>query len=243
MAYAWNGEHHDNFDIYVKDISSPSPPLRLTTNGDIDYSPAWSPDSRWIAFCRGASEREGAIWLIHPLGGPERKLVTVNSTAGPTRRDLAWSPDSNSLIVTSNLRAGGPSQISQINIETGEAKSLVSAAPGEQYIYPALSPDGQTLAFVRDVGPGISSILLFSLISGAPPRRAAQKSPRCPESVSLLDPRWPLCCLFIRPGRPGTLVARAVRIGGSVGGTRSPSSARLKYPFHAAAKVIGDDSR
>ena len=135
VAFAWNGEHHNNFDIYVKDISSPSPPLRLTTNEDIDYSPAWSPDGRWIAFCRGASGHEGAIWLIHPLGGPERKLVVVSSTAAPTRRDLAWSRDSKSLVVTGSMHANGPSQISQIDIETGEAKPLVSArVQGQQYL-------------------------------------------------------------------------------------------------------------
>ena len=170
IAFAWNGEHRDNFDIYVKDISSPSPPLRLTTDQEIDYSPAWSPDGRWIAFCRGANGREGAIWLIHPLGGPERKLVDVGSAPLPERRELVWSQDSRSLIVTSGVRSDGQSQLSRINAETGEIKPLVSAASGEQYMFPALSPDSQTVAFVRDTGPGIGTIMLFSLASGGPPR-------------------------------------------------------------------------
>jgi Tol biopolymer transport system component len=170
VAFAWNGEQRKNFDIYMKDISSPSPPLRITTSEEVDYSPAWSPDGRWIAFCRGTGAAGGGIWLIHPLGGPERKLVGLNSTAVPSSRDLAWSQDSKFLIVTSRLSTSSQYGISTINVESGEAKSLLAASAGEEYMFPAVSPDGRTVAFTRDTGPGISSILLFSLASGGPPR-------------------------------------------------------------------------
>ena len=54
VAFAWNGETRDNFDIYVKSVDGPGPPLRLTTNPAPDSYPSWSPDGRSIAFRRWA---------------------------------------------------------------------------------------------------------------------------------------------------------------------------------------------
>ncbi len=78
ITFTWNGEPQGSFNIYRKLIGSPNI-LRLTSGQGIDYSPAWSPDGRWIAFCRGKQQRGGAIWLIPPLGGPERKLVELDA--------------------------------------------------------------------------------------------------------------------------------------------------------------------
>jgi Tol biopolymer transport system component len=49
VAFAWDGEREDNFDIYVKQVGV-ALPLRLTTGPEPDISPAWSPDGRSIAF-------------------------------------------------------------------------------------------------------------------------------------------------------------------------------------------------
>jgi serine/threonine protein kinase len=46
VAFTWDGEKHDNSDIYVKVVRTTGPPLRLTTDPADDHSPAWSPDGR-----------------------------------------------------------------------------------------------------------------------------------------------------------------------------------------------------
>ena len=74
MAFAWNGEKEDNWDIYIKLIGS-EPPFRLTTNKADERWPAWSPDGRQIAFCRDLGGGKRAMVLISPLGGPERILT------------------------------------------------------------------------------------------------------------------------------------------------------------------------
>jgi len=51
VAFAWDGEKQDNWDIYVKQIGV-EPPYRLTNDPAMDYGPAWSPDGRFIAFLR-----------------------------------------------------------------------------------------------------------------------------------------------------------------------------------------------
>jgi tRNA A-37 threonylcarbamoyl transferase component Bud32 len=68
-AFAWDGPHHDNFDIYVRLVGS-GPALRLTTDPAPDHSPAWSPDGSRLAFLRN-----NAVCLISSLGGVERELV------------------------------------------------------------------------------------------------------------------------------------------------------------------------
>ena len=60
VAFSWNGEKQDNFDIYVKLIDSATP-LRLTTDPADDSGPAWSPDGRSIAFERDTGSSAAVI--------------------------------------------------------------------------------------------------------------------------------------------------------------------------------------
>lgn len=170
VAFSWNGESRNNYDIYIKDVNSQAPPLRLTTDQAIDYSPTWSPDGNWIAFVRASPGKQGVILLIHPLGGAEHRLHTTTSFPVANHRDLAWTPDSKLLIVSNHLNKDGQSQIASIHVETDEVKVLLSAPEGEFYLSPAVSPDGNTIAFTRDVGPGVSSIMLYSPEKSDSPR-------------------------------------------------------------------------
>jgi eukaryotic-like serine/threonine-protein kinase len=71
VAFVWQGEKLDNFDIYIKMIGSPEM-RRLTTDPENDGGPSWSPDGRQIAFVHWP--QASTIRLVSPLGGPERKL-------------------------------------------------------------------------------------------------------------------------------------------------------------------------
>jgi Tol biopolymer transport system component/predicted Ser/Thr protein kinase len=150
VAFSWNGEKEDNFDIYVKQIGPTGTPMRLTTDPSGDYAPAWSPDDRWIAFVR-VQQGKVAIMLISPLGGPERKLA--ENFGGTT---LSWTPDSKWLAYSAADSQTGFLSIWAISVETGERRRLTTFAPhsagNENRLgdwYPSLSPDGRTLAFAR----------------------------------------------------------------------------------------------
>jgi WD40-like Beta Propeller Repeat len=80
VAFAGDGEHGDNFDIYVRSLEG-GLPLRLTTDGAADHAPAWSPDGQRIAFVRlGAGRR--TIVVVQPSEGPSAGCWTqVRRTA------------------------------------------------------------------------------------------------------------------------------------------------------------------
>ncbi len=99
VAFDWTGEKEDNFDIYVK-LIGPGPPLRLTTDPAIDFSPCWSPDGRWITFGRLLGTGKYGMYVIPALGGQERKLLEGYATGDPLLPGpyTTWSRDSKWII-------------------------------------------------------------------------------------------------------------------------------------------------
>ncbi|HEX4779121.1 MAG TPA: S9 family peptidase [Usitatibacter sp.] len=75
-------------------------PRRLTTAGERDAEPRWSPDGRWIAFVakRAATagekpDEEAQVWLIAPDGGEARRLTDIATGVF----GIKWFPDSRKL--------------------------------------------------------------------------------------------------------------------------------------------------
>ena len=163
VAFSWNGEKQDNFDIYVKLIGSGTQ-LRLTTAPEADSCPAWSPDGRSIAFIREGPGGKASVYLVSPLGPPERKVAEVSQTGMDWPRGLAWTPDGKSLVVTDRNSDSEPLGLFLLSVESGERQRLTSP-PEKVFVdsQPAFSPDGRTLAFIREVAVGVDDIYLLTL--------------------------------------------------------------------------------
>jgi Tol biopolymer transport system component/serine/threonine protein kinase len=168
VAFVWNGEKGDNFDVYVKLVDAGTP-HRLTTHPGHEAFPVWSPDGSLIAFRRHTQEGD-AIYLIPSLSGPERKLVDIfprllgNQAGGD---GLAYSPGGKFLAVPDRSSSAEPFSIFLISTETGEKQKLTSP-PAESVgdNTPTFSPDGTQLAFSRMSSQGVEDIYLMPVKGG-----------------------------------------------------------------------------
>ena len=162
VAFVWNGEKQNHFDIYVKMIGTNGPPLRLTTDAAQSGHPAWSPDGRFVAFLRDLPSGKTAVLLIPAIGGLERKIAETFTSSRP-----AWSPDGNWLAINEKDSEIGPFALSLLSVDTGEKRRLTS--PSKQSFGdfdPAFSPDGRSLAFSRSIdpqSPSLSDLYLLAL--------------------------------------------------------------------------------
>jgi Tol biopolymer transport system component/DNA-binding winged helix-turn-helix (wHTH) protein len=186
VAFSWNGEKQDQFDIYVKTLGVDSP-RRLTSDLETECHLAWSADGAWIAFNHCGSTEPGApagqvgLYVIPSSGGPKRRIAYVYEGGNPFGRTFTWAPSSKALISAKALGGSADTGLVLLSIETtAELRRLTSPERGNWDDHPAVSPDGRTLAFVRWRAHGISDIYLLSLDKGlvahAEPRRLTFKN-------------------------------------------------------------------
>jgi Tol biopolymer transport system component/DNA-binding winged helix-turn-helix (wHTH) protein len=172
VAFTWDGENQDNFDIYVKAIGAEQP-LRLTSEPARDGSPAWAPDGTQIAFLRDKSGGGSEVRLIPPTGGPERIIGEVQ---GQAHEGLSWSADGRSLAVVDRSSPGDRVGIFVLDIVTGVKKRLTT--PAHSAIQPAFSPDGRTVAFNQTVLPRGPFVRVVPMVGGEPRELAPTSFPR-----------------------------------------------------------------
>jgi Tol biopolymer transport system component/predicted Ser/Thr protein kinase len=151
VAFSWDGEKQENFDIYIQQVGGAAP-VRLTTDPARDSYPAWSSDGRSIAFTRFLTGSQAVI-LIPSIGGPERKLLEITGSS------VAWSPDAKWLAFAD----GNPASLFLLSVTTGERKRLTTPpADSQGDDFPAFSRDGRRLAFLRSMTPSAANIYTLS---------------------------------------------------------------------------------
>jgi len=169
VAFVWDGEKQDNFDIYVQLVDEATP-RRLTTDPAFDYSPVWSPDALRIAFLR-ETPAGTEVLIVPAAGGAERRLhlSTVRCRFGIRTMarqfcGLGWSPNGKFLTVVDTESPQGSNSIFLLDVETREKRRLTTPPSG--WFGDGLSvfsPDGRTLAFARSRATYQSDIYVLPL--------------------------------------------------------------------------------
>ncbi len=149
LFFSARNSKNENFHIFARTLPR-GDRSQLTNGASSDVAPAVSPDGSSIAFLR--FDGDSASCMIAPVaGGPERKLADC---AVLPARDfplpaMAWMPDSQWLAVST---VGDTQQplIAIVSAAGGALKGItspLSSSLGDSS--PAVSPDGQSVAFVR----------------------------------------------------------------------------------------------
>ena len=133
-----------------------------------DCCPAWSPDSRRIAFSR-YSDGVLSILTVPALGGEEHRLYRGQESMGG---GLSWSPDGNYVAyVASPSGDRTRSSISFLSLSDNSTREITSPPPGYLDRSPMFSPDGKRLAFIRSTIAGVSNDIYVMPTSGGEPKR------------------------------------------------------------------------
>ena len=171
VAFASGSERPDSAGIYTMLIGGERP-LRLTSDSR-DCCPVWSPDGRTVAFVR-FQQGGYTIYTVHALGGNPRVLYSYSVDFPehlgypPT---FSWSPDGGQLAISAVSPSLGRPSITLLALRDFSLHPITS--PPRQFSdwYPAFSPDGKSLAFLRSSGPGEVEDLYVVSVTGGEARR------------------------------------------------------------------------
>jgi serine/threonine protein kinase/Tol biopolymer transport system component len=147
-------------NIYIEKIGA-SEPVQLTFGREDDRGPVWSPDGRYIAFCRLIADQTPvgrfAVYVMSAAGGGERRITEGGE-------GVSWAPDGKTLAVAGPPDASG---IFRVSLETGERTQLTRSGP---YLdnFPVFSPDGQWIAFARSLTRWTREVFIVPSDGGTP---------------------------------------------------------------------------
>ena len=159
IVFSWNGGRggsggRQERNLYWKNIAN-GEPVRLTFVQQDDTHPDWSPDGRYIAFCRKIERLTPhlrfAVYTIPAGGGQECRIAEGGE-------GVSWSPDGSVLAV-----AGLPPEsggIFRVSVESGVRTQLTGSSLYDEL--PVFSPDGQWLAYTVVGENYFTRVRLFS---------------------------------------------------------------------------------
>ncbi|UCC84720.1 MAG: PD40 domain-containing protein [Gemmatimonadota bacterium] len=128
---------------------------RLFAGSSFEWSPAFSPDGRQLAFIHRRFETDEV--RVFDFGSRQTRTVA----SAPLLLDPSWSPDGQRLVFAE--RQPGGRRVVVVNVNDGSTKVL-STSPGATYA-PHFAADGQSV-YVSDL-PGGGTVYRLSLERGA----------------------------------------------------------------------------
>jgi hypothetical protein len=181
--------------VFVGSRPTPAPPFGLASNGSIVVgvdghlwqansdgsdarrlfigeaiasSPVFSPDGTRLAFkTRGADRTPWSIWVADADGSNARSVTGEFPVVAAELDGIAWSPDNSAITFTSSDK--GINRLYRVDFRGGPPQALTDK--GGDRSHPAISPDGQWLAFQMHSRSGLeTSALMVSRPDGTAER-------------------------------------------------------------------------
>jgi TolB protein len=136
-----------NWDIYTMNLSDGSNVQRLTTNGNDDLLPTWSPTGTEIAFF-SARSGQGDIYKISPATPSGKETRLTSGTAGNSLdTEPAWSPSA-TIAFTTYRHGASNAEIYTMDTNGGSLVRRTNTNNVKE-VTPAWSPDSSTLVYAR----------------------------------------------------------------------------------------------
>lgn len=147
-ALAYSSNHEGNFEIFVKPLAPGGHEIQITSDGQQNFEPAWSPDGQFIAYY---SRNRRGIWVVPALGGTPRRLTEFGSKPAWSRDGSTIAFQSESLRDLNNGVVSGalsPSTIWSVPSRGGQPRQITRVGdPPGGHSAPAWSPDGRRIVF------------------------------------------------------------------------------------------------
>jgi Tol biopolymer transport system component len=135
----------------------------------VDCDPDWSPDGRFIAFASTREDGSTGIYVVRPDGRGLRRLFSG------TASQVDWSPDGRRIAFVG---------VDGIYVMRSDGRRRpMRILRGREFSLPAWTPDGHTLAVVKDERDLTTAIYVVRLDGGGLRRLL-------PPLLARSDPRW-----------------------------------------------------
>lgn len=144
-------EADGNQDIYL--VSSTGATLqRLTTDAQVDEAPRWSPDGSQIAFIRRTAAMDSqTLYLMNSDGSSQQNLYPGLLAIADLPHAPTWL-DNTTLVFRRGM--GVPASLVKRTTNSSELTTLTVPGTDNFDELPAVSPNGATLAFIRNTVSG-----------------------------------------------------------------------------------------
>jgi Tol biopolymer transport system component len=155
------------FHVFARDLPS-GKPRQLTNAEGSDVAPVWSPDGGTLAFLRILEGKRECI--VMPADGGDERIVAELGSAGNSTQpmpEISWNPDGKSLVVVQNAEKQLPG-LATLALDSGKLRRITNPAEGnEGDSSPAVSPGGDSIAFVRHTQNEGADIYLCDTTGGS----------------------------------------------------------------------------